>query len=188
MTGWTRKTRAARNWCCTGDQFRRDAEGYYWYEGRADDMLKVSGIWVSPLEVENCLLAHAAVKEVCVVGWKDEAGLVTAKAYVVVKDGVERGEALKGELIEHAKVKLARYKAPRWVEWLDALPRNDRGKIERKKWRSASCKLVTCSRCGIWRHRAWTSARSDPFFRESELFLIPTRSLSFRQCPSEATA
>ncbi|MBI2920945.1 MAG: benzoate-CoA ligase family protein [Planctomycetes bacterium] len=138
MTGYWQddeKTRAVLhgNWCCTGDQFRRDAEGFYWYEGRADDMLKVGGIWVSPLELENCLLAHAAVKECCVVGWKDEAGLVLPRAYVVVKEGVKRDDALKGGLIEHVKGKLARYKAPRWVEWMDVLPRNDRGKIERKK-------------------------------------------------------
>ena len=117
----------------TGDQMRRDAEGYYWYEGRADDMLKVGGIWVSPLEVENCLLGHPAVDEVCVVGWKDEKSLVTPKAYVVVKAGVKKDEGLKSALVEHAKTKLARYKAPRTIEWMDALPRNDRGKIERKK-------------------------------------------------------
>jgi benzoate-CoA ligase family protein len=138
MTGFFQDDEKSRrllhgNWYCTGDQFRRDKDGYFWYEGRADDMLKVGGIWVSPLEVENCLLTHAAVKEVCVVGWKDEAGLVLPKAFVVTQPGQARTDGLKLELIEHVKSKLVRYKAPRVIEWMEALPRNDRGKVERRK-------------------------------------------------------
>jgi acyl-coenzyme A synthetase/AMP-(fatty) acid ligase len=138
MTGFFQDDEKSRrllhgNWYCTGDQFRRDREGFYWYEGRADDMLKVGGIWVSPLEVENCLLLHPAVKECCVVGWKDKDGLVVPKAFVVPKEGRKGDEALKDALVSHAKEKLAKYKAPREIEWMDALPRNDRGKVERKK-------------------------------------------------------
>ncbi|MBI3843804.1 MAG: benzoate-CoA ligase family protein [Planctomycetes bacterium] len=120
-------------WVVSGDLFRRDKAGYFWYEGRADDMLKVGGIWVSPGEVENCLLQHAAVKECAVVGWRDEQDLVKPKAFVVLRDGVAANDATSGDLIEFAKARLARYKAPRWIVFMDALPRNDRGKIERKK-------------------------------------------------------
>ncbi|MCE9581532.1 MAG: benzoate-CoA ligase family protein [Planctomycetes bacterium] len=138
MTGFWQDDERSRkllhgNWYCTGDQLRRDKDGYFWYEGRADDMLKIGGIWVSPLEVENCLLGHPSVKECCVVGVKDENGLVLPKAFVVTNAGARQDEAQKAALIEHVKSKLVRYKAPRFVEWMEALPRNDRGKIERKK-------------------------------------------------------
>jgi len=120
-------------WVNTGDQFRVDADGYFWYEGRADDMLKVGGIWVSPMEIENVLLQHAAVKECAVVPYKDAAGLVLPRAYVVVREGNVGNTALSETLINFTKERLAHYKAPRDIRYLDALPRNDRGKTERKK-------------------------------------------------------
>jgi len=120
----------AGDWCFTADLFHVDAEGYYWYEGRVDDLLKVGGIFVSPIEVENCLLKHAAVAEAAVVGWKDEAGLEKPKAYVVLKAGAR---ATVEELQAHVKERLAPYKFPRVVEFIDALPKTDRGKIDRKK-------------------------------------------------------
>jgi benzoate-CoA ligase len=126
------KARFAGDWCFTGDQFRRDAEGVFWYQGRSDFMLKVSGIWVSPLEIENCLLGHAAVVECCVVGAADENDLVKPLAYVVPAAGREGGDDLVAELQAHAKAQMAPYKYPRWVEFVDALPKNDRGKIDRK--------------------------------------------------------
>lgn len=119
------------DWCVTGDQFRVDAGGFYWYEGRADDMLKVSGIFVSPLEIEDCLLQHGAVKEVCVVGAQDEGGLTKPKAFVVARDAASAGPALADELKAFVKGKLSPYKYPRWIEFLDVLPRSDRGKVQR---------------------------------------------------------
>ena len=119
-------------WCTTADIFRRDARGYYWYEGRDDDLLKVSGIWVSPLEIENVLLEHAAVAEVCVVGREDEERLVKPHAFVVLKTGARGDDALAAALKAHVKGRLAPYKYPRWFEWRDALPKNDRGKVARK--------------------------------------------------------
>ena len=119
-------------WCTTADVFRRDARGYYWYEGRDDDLLKVSGIWVSPLEIENVLLEHPAVAEVCVVGREDEEKLVKPCAFVVLKAGERGCEALSAALKAHVKSRLAPHKYPRWFEWRDALPKNDRGKVARK--------------------------------------------------------
>lgn len=119
-------------WCTTGDVFRKDSEGYHWYVGRADDLLKVSGIFVSPLEIENALLSHEAVAEVCVVGREDDQGMVKPVAHVVPASGWEGGEELAAILKAHVKDRLAPYKYPRWFEWHTALPKNDRGKIARR--------------------------------------------------------
>ena len=119
-------------WCTTADIFRRDARGYYFYEGRDDDLLKVSGIWVSPLEIENVLLAHPKVAEVCVVGKPDEEQLVKPFAFVVLRGGQAGDEGLATELKAYVKTKLAPYKYPRWFEWRASLPKNDRGKVARK--------------------------------------------------------
>lgn len=118
--------------CVTGDLFRQDVDGYFWYEGRADDMLKVGGIWVSPLEVENCLLSHEVVAEVAVVGAEEEGGLIKPHAFVVVKEGVEATTQLKEVLISYTRSQLAYYKYPRWVDFVPQLPKNDRGKVDRK--------------------------------------------------------
>jgi benzoate-CoA ligase len=120
-------------WCTTADIFRRDGEGYYWYEGRDDDLLKVSGIFVSPLEIENALLDHPAIAEVCVVGREDEGKLVKPLAFVVLKPGWEGSEETAAALKAHVKGKLAPYKYPRWFEWRESLPKNDRGKVARKE-------------------------------------------------------
>jgi acyl-coenzyme A synthetase/AMP-(fatty) acid ligase len=120
-------------WCTTADVFRKDEAGLYWFEGRDDDLLKVSGIWVSPLEIENALLAHEGVAEVCVVGREDEERLVKPCAFVVLRPGHERGEAMAARLKEHVKSRLAPYKYPRWFEWRETLPKNDRGKVARKE-------------------------------------------------------
>lgn len=120
-------------WCTTADVFRKDENGLFWFEGRDDDLLKVSGIWVSPLEIENALLAHESVAEVCVVGREDEERLVKPCAFVVLRPGHERCEALAMRLKDHVKSLLAPYKYPRWFEWRDSLPKNDRGKVARKE-------------------------------------------------------
>jgi benzoate-CoA ligase len=120
------------DWCVTADLFRQDAEGYFWYGGRADDILKVGGMFVSPLEIEECLGAHPAVNECAVIGVTDEDGLTVPKAFVVLHDPGEAGDAMAEGLQQHAKEKLARYKFPRRIEFIESLPRNDRGKVMRR--------------------------------------------------------
>jgi benzoate-CoA ligase len=122
-------------WTRTGDKFLRNAEGRYVYCGRSDDMLKVSGIYVSPFEVETALLSHEAVREAAVVGWTDDQGLIKPKAFVVLGDGQSPSDAIEAALKAHVKQLLAPYKYPRWIEFLDALPKTATGKVERYKLR-----------------------------------------------------
>ena len=122
----------AGDWCTSGDQFHVDENGYYWYHGRTDDMLKVSGVYVAPAEIENCLLQHEAVLECAVVG-HEAGGLVKPKAFVVLREGFYRGDALAEDIKQFVKTNIAVYKYPRWIEFVDSLPKNDRGKIDRKK-------------------------------------------------------
>ncbi|MGN6516030.1 MAG: benzoate-CoA ligase family protein [Rhizomicrobium sp.] len=125
-------------WIVSGDKFRQDADGYWYYEGRGDDLLKSGGIYVSPIEVENCLIQHDAVRECCVVGKKDEHGLEKPLAIVVLKDTSAASPGMEAEIIAFAKTRLARYKAPHWVTFVtDPLPRNDRDKVDRKKLKAA---------------------------------------------------
>jgi len=119
------------HWIHTGDKYYQDEEGYYWYCGRSDDMLKVGGQWVSPVEVENALIAHPAVLESAVVGDLDDDELVKPKAYVVLKQGQEPSEALAEELKTFVKQRLAPFKYPRWIEFLPELPKTATGKIQR---------------------------------------------------------
>jgi benzoate-CoA ligase family protein len=137
----------AGDWCTTGDQFHVDEKGYFWYHGRTDDMLKVSGIFVAPAEIENCLLQHEAVLECAVVGHDSGDGLVKPKAFVVLKE--DRGSSptiregakdapLIEELQTFVKSNLAPYKYPRWIEFVTSLPKNDRGKIDRKQLKQNS--------------------------------------------------
>ena len=126
------------HWCRTGDLFRLDEEGYLWFSGRADDLLKVGGIWVAPTEVEECLMRHPAVSLAAVIGAEDE-GLVKPKAVIVLRDehksraATEEGSrALAAELKEHVKERLSKHKYPRWVVFADDVPKNDRGKVDKK--------------------------------------------------------
>jgi 4-hydroxybenzoate-CoA ligase len=124
-------------WTHTGDTYTRDADGYYRYNGRSDDMLKVGGIWVSPFEVEEALIGHEAVLEAAVVGQPDEDGLIKPNAFVVLQEAA-RGEdpaALVGALQEHVKQRVGVWKYPRWIEFRDALPKTATGKIQRYKLR-----------------------------------------------------
>jgi benzoate-CoA ligase family protein len=125
------------HWCRTGDLFHVDEDGYLYFAGRSDDLLKVGGQWVAPLQVEECLLGHAAVAACAVFGIDDE-GLVKTKAFVVLRAGHDRSAALAAELQEHARTKLAKYKYPRVVEFVDDLPRNDRGKVDKKALRASA--------------------------------------------------
>ncbi len=114
-----------------GDKFYVDAEGYFWYCGRGDDMLKCSGVYVSPMEVENCLLGHPAVHEVGVVGVADAAGLQKAMAFVELASGHPRSDGLEDEIVAYAREHIAPFKAPRRVVIVDDLPRTETGKIRR---------------------------------------------------------
>ena len=123
------------HWCRTGDLFRLDEGGYLWFAGRADDLLKVGGQWVAPTQVEECLLGHGSVAACAVIGIEDE-GLVKTKAFVVLRAGHPESTALAVELQEHVRTKLAKYKYPRVVEFVDDLPKNDRGKVDKKALRA----------------------------------------------------
>lgn len=122
----------AGDWCTTGDQFHVDEEGYYWYHGRTDDMLKVSGIFVAPAEIENCLLQHDAVLECAVIGHDGGDGLVKPRAFIVLREGHSPSEQLDASIKEFVKATIAPYKYPRWIEFVSSLPKNDRGKVDRK--------------------------------------------------------
>jgi benzoate-CoA ligase family protein len=123
-------------WIQTGDKYYQDADGYFWYCGRADDMLKVGGIWVSPVEVEATLVKHSAVLEAAVVGREDSDRLVKPKAFVVLKEPVGDPAGLAEELKTFVKDKIAPYKYPRWIEFVSDLPKTATGKIQRFKLRA----------------------------------------------------
>lgn len=124
-------------WTRTGDKYIRDASGRYTYCGRADDMFKVSGIWVSPFEVEAALASHPAVLEAAVVPHADEEGLLKPKAFIVLKEGAST-EGLDRSLKEHVKASVGMWKYPRWVEVVEALPKTATGKIQRFKLRDGA--------------------------------------------------
>ena len=123
-------------WTRSGDKYSIDAEGRHVYSGRSDDMLKVGGIYVSPIEVESALITHPAVLEAAVIGREDDERLTKPVAYVVLKAGAQGTEALAGELRLHVKSQLAPYKYPRWIEFIDELPKTATGKIQRFKLRA----------------------------------------------------
>ena len=122
-------------WIRTGDKYHQDEDGYFWYAGRSDDMLKVGGIWVSPIELENVLVEHPAVLECGVCGREDRDGLTKPIAYVVVRPGVEGTPELAVELQQFVRGRAAEYKRPRWVEFVAELPKTATGKTQRFKLR-----------------------------------------------------
>jgi 4-hydroxybenzoate-CoA ligase len=141
---WNQRDRSRRTfrgeWTHTGDTYIRDADGYYRYCGRSDDMLKVGGIWVSPFEVEEALIGHPSVLEAAVVGYPDSEGLIKPKAFVVMQEHA-RGDdtaALSEALQTHVKERIGVWKYPRWIEFIDSLPKTATGKIQRFKLRDAS--------------------------------------------------
>ena len=129
-------------WIRTGDKYTQDADGYFWYAGRSDDMLKVGGQWVSPVEVENALIAHAAVLECGVVGHEDRDALVKPMAFVVLREGAAGSPELSTELQQFVRERLAEYKRPRWVEFLPELPKTATGKIQRFKLRAMAAQAT----------------------------------------------
>jgi len=122
-------------WFVSGDKYYRDADGYYWYCGRSDDMLKVGGQWVSPAEVEATVIQHAAVLECGVVGREDQDGLSKPCAFIVLKPGHAPGDALARDLQAFVREKIAAYKYPRWIEFVPELPKTATGKIQRFRLR-----------------------------------------------------
>ena len=122
-------------WVRTGDKYTRDADGYFWYAGRGDDMIKAGGMWVSPAEVEGALVEHPAVVEAGVVGAADQDELVKPVAFVVLARGHAPGPALEAELQAFVKQRLAHYKYPRWIRFVEELPKTATGKIQRFKLR-----------------------------------------------------
>ena len=126
------------DWVVTGDKFLRDADGYYRYCGRADDMLKVAGMWVSPVEVENALLGHPHVAEAAVVGTTDVRGLTYAVAHVTLRAGCEESTELAEEIRSHVQARLVSHKVPREIRFCGELPKTVTGKIQRFKLRASS--------------------------------------------------
>ena len=135
---WNQRSKSRRtfegHWTRTGDKYVRDADGRYTFCGRSDDMFKVSGIWVSPFEVESALITHPSVLEAAVVPEADPEGLLKPKAFVVLRAGAKT-DGLQDALKEHVKQKIGVWKYPRWIEVVDALPKTATGKIQRFKLR-----------------------------------------------------
>jgi len=125
-------------WFVTGDKYSVDADGYYWYAGRVDDMFKVSGQWISPIEIEATLIEHASVLEAAVIAFEEESRLLTARAFVVVRANCTSGPELAQELREFVKARLTPYKCPRRIDFLSELPKSGTGKLLRYKLREAA--------------------------------------------------
>jgi benzoate-CoA ligase len=143
---WAQHDKSKRSilgdWFFTGDRYRVDEKGHYWYEGRSDDMIKVSGLWVSPIEIESVLLEHPAVAESAVVGISVE-GFTKIKAFVITKDDAVKGEELVTNLQEHCKSRLQRYQYPHMIEFVAELPKTVTGKIQRYKLRQPAREPAT---------------------------------------------
>jgi 4-hydroxybenzoate-CoA ligase len=136
---WNQRAKTRRtfqgDWTYTGDTYTRDAEGYFRFQGRRDEMLKVGGVWVSPFEVEEALISHSAVLEAAVIGRADQDSLVKPKAFVILRETVNGTDALITELQAHVKGRIGVWKYPRWIEFVDSLPKTATGKIQRFRLR-----------------------------------------------------
>ncbi len=130
------KTTFRGDWCVSADKFQQSEEGYFYFCGRGDDMLKVSGKWLSPVEVENALLQHPAVREAAVVAFKDADGLDKPRAFVALNPGHVASDELAESIKAHVRSVLEPFKAPRQVRFVDALPRSDRGKVLKTELRA----------------------------------------------------
>jgi 4-hydroxybenzoate-CoA ligase len=138
---WNQRAKSRRtfqgDWTYTGDTYIRDADGYFRFQGRSDEMLKVSGVWVSPFEVEEALISHPAVLEAAVIGREDKDGLIKPKAFVIRRDGGGDADDLAAALQAHVKDRIGVWKYPRWIEFVDSLPKTATGKIQRFRLREA---------------------------------------------------
>jgi benzoate-CoA ligase family protein len=128
---YTSRVKATDGWVATGDKFFCDADGYYHYSGRSDDMMKVSGMWVSPIEVENALLGDERIAEAAVVGVVDDAGLVKPVAYIVLVGGLQAHPDIANAIQEAVRARLVHYKCPREFHFVAELPKTVTGKIQR---------------------------------------------------------
>jgi acyl-coenzyme A synthetase/AMP-(fatty) acid ligase len=135
----TAATMLGGDWLDTGDTYVLD-DGYYRYCGRSDDMLKVGGIWCSPIEIESLLVSHSRVLEAAVIGCEDEAGLLKPEAWVVLREGGVPSEDLAAELMAHCKKNLAPYKYPRQIHFVAELPKTATGKIQRFRLRQEAAR------------------------------------------------
>jgi benzoate-CoA ligase len=130
------------HWIRTGDKYYQDADGYFWYAGRSDDMLKCSGAWVSPIEIESVLIEHPAVQEAAVVAREDHDQLLKPAAYVILRNGMSCTPDLARELQEFVVRRLPIFKRPRWVEFVDDLPKTATGKLQRYRLREKEVNLT----------------------------------------------
>jgi acyl-coenzyme A synthetase/AMP-(fatty) acid ligase len=131
----SKTTFLGNDWVNTNDLFSEDENGYFWYKGRADDLIKVSGVYVAPMEIEKCLEKHETVKECVVLGIEDEDGLVKTKAFIGLKDGFEGSGELVEEIQRFCREHMASYKAPRFIEFFPELPKTGQGKIDKRQLR-----------------------------------------------------
>jgi benzoate-CoA ligase family protein len=131
----SKTTFVGNGWIDTGDVFVQDDKDYFWYRGRVDEMVKVSGVWVSPLEIERCLEKHPSVRECAVLGLEDKDRLITTKAFVTLQPEVKASKTTVEELKEFCKKALAPYKYPRVIEFLGELPKTGQGKIDKRQLR-----------------------------------------------------
>lgn len=136
---WNQRTKTRRTfrgeWTYTGDTYIRDHDGYFRFRGRSDEMLKVSGIWVSPFEVEEALISHPTVLEAAVIGRQDRDGLTKPKAFVILREPAAASDTLVSALQAHVKDRVGVWKYPRWIVFVDSLPKTATGKIQRFRLR-----------------------------------------------------
>ena len=123
------------DWACTGDQGKRDHDGYFWYQGRSDDVIKSAGYRIGPAEIETCLVKHPAVANAAVIGKPDAVRGSIVKAFIVLQPGFSGNENLVEEIQQHVRGRLAPYEYPREIEFIDALPMTTTGKVQRKELR-----------------------------------------------------
>ena len=136
-------------WYCTGDVLARDQDGYFWFRGRNDDVIKASGYRISPFEVENCLASHPSVLEAAAVESPDPVRGMVVKAFVVLRPGVPVNPTLERELQEFAKERMAGFKHPRRVEFVSSLPKTPSGKIKRKELRERERRTASSGPCAL---------------------------------------
>ena len=129
------KEKYVGDWGCTGDQARMDEDGYLWYQGRSDDVIKSSGYRIGPAEIENCLVKHPAVANAAVIGKPDAARVAIVKAFIVLQPGQQASKALEEDIQQHVRGRLAPYEYPKEIEFIDALPMTTTGKVQRKELR-----------------------------------------------------
>ena len=132
---WNQRAETRRNmlgeWFFTGDRYLMDDDGYYYFRGRSDDMLRVGGKWLAPGEVEKTINQHPAVAESAVVGYKDQDELIKPYAFVVLNSGEQPGDSLQEDIKQFVRDRIATYKFPRWIEFVDNIPKTAGGKIQR---------------------------------------------------------